>query len=127
MLRGSRDFANVTEYQTFLGKLFSRLNAGRRARLAEEMRGLRPLQERRIDTTRRIEVRASPGSLIRVQRNSYSVPSRLIGELVEVGLKAIPWKSGTASERWKSYRGCAGAANAWIAGTSLIGWCANWG
>jgi hypothetical protein len=71
-----------------LQKLFSRLNAGRHTRLAEEMRVLRPLPERRLDTTRRLQVRVSPGSLIQVHRNSYSVHSRLIGELVEVRLKA---------------------------------------
>jgi len=88
MLRGSRDFASVLDYETFLRKLFSRLNAGRRTRLAEEMRVLRSLPEGRLDTTRRLQVRVSPGSLIQVHRNSYSVHSRLIGELVEVRLKA---------------------------------------
>jgi hypothetical protein len=88
MLRGSRDFASVADYEEFLRKLFSRMNAGRRTRLAEEMRVLRPLPERRLDTTRRLQVRVSPGSLIQVHRNSYSVHSRLIGELVEVRLKA---------------------------------------
>jgi hypothetical protein len=62
--------------------------AGRRSRLAEEMRVLRPLPERRLDTTRRMQVRVSPGSLIQVHRNSDSGASRLIGELVEVRLKA---------------------------------------
>jgi len=88
MMRGSRDFDSVNAYEEFLRNLFARVNAGRRARLAEEMRVLRPLPERRLDTTRRMEVRVSPGSLIQVHRNSYSVHSRLIGELVEVRLKA---------------------------------------
>ena len=34
LLRGSRDFASVDEYQRFLQALFVRLNAGRRQRLA---------------------------------------------------------------------------------------------
>src|SRR5581483_4725729 len=88
MMRGSRDFASVADYEAFLRKLFLRLNAGRRPRLAEEMCVLRALPERRLDTTRRMKVRVSPGSLIQVHRNSYSVHSRLIGELVEVRLKA---------------------------------------
>jgi uncharacterized tellurite resistance protein B-like protein len=88
MMRGSRDFASIADYEEFLRKLFVRLNAGRRVRLAEEMRVLRALPERRLDTTRRMTVRVSPGSLIQVHRNSYSVHSRLIGELVEVRLKA---------------------------------------
>lgn len=88
MMRGSRDFPSVADYEEFLRKLFARLNAGRRARLAEEMRVLRPLPERRLDTTRRMKVRVSPGSLIPVHRNTYSVHSRLIGELVEVRLQS---------------------------------------
>lgn len=88
MMRGSRDFASVADYDGFLRKLFARLNAGRLVRLAEEMRLLRPLPERRLESTRRLKVRVSPGSLIYVHRNCYSVHSRLIGELVEVRLKA---------------------------------------
>ena len=88
MMRGSRDFASIHAYEEFLRKLFARLNAGRCARLAEEMRLLRPLPERRLDTMRRMDVRVSPGSLIQVHRNSYSVHSRLIGETVEVRMKA---------------------------------------
>jgi hypothetical protein len=87
MMRGSRDFPSVGDYEEFLRKLFARLNAGRRVRLSEEARVLRPLPERRLDTTRRMKVRVSPGSLIPVHRNTYSVHSRLIGELVEVRLK----------------------------------------
>jgi hypothetical protein len=36
---------------------------------------------------RRERVRVSPGSLIHVHRNTYSVPSRLIGEIVEARIK----------------------------------------
>jgi hypothetical protein len=88
MMRGSRDFASIADYEAFLRKLFVRLNAGRHVRLAEEMRVLRSLPDRRLDTTRRMKVRVSPGSLIQVHRNSYSIHSRMIGELVEVRLKA---------------------------------------
>lgn len=70
MMRGSRDFASIADYEEFLGKLFARLNAERRVRLAQEMHVLRALLERRLDTTRRMKVRVSPGSLIQVHRNS---------------------------------------------------------
>jgi len=87
MMRGSRDFTTVNAYEQFLRKLFSRMNAGRRERLVEELSRLRPLPERRLDSTRRERVRVSPGSLIHVHRNTYSVHSRLIGEMVEARLK----------------------------------------
>ena len=126
MMRGSRDFASVADYEEFLRKLFVRLNAGRRVRLAEEMRMLRALPERRLDTTRRMRVRVSPGSLIQVHRNSYSVHSRLIGELVDVRLKADSvevWYGERKMEELPRLRGAASIA--WITGTSSTGWCAS--
>jgi hypothetical protein len=86
MLRGSLDFASVDEYRGFLAALFERLNAGRRQRLAEEMAVMKELPERRIESAKRERVKVDSGSLIYVDRNAYSVPSRLIGEPVEVRL-----------------------------------------
>ena len=83
MLRGSRDFSSVAAYQVFLQKLFKHLNAGRHDRFLDEASRLQPLPEHRLDTVRRERVRVSPGSLVTVHRNTYSVHSRLIGELVE--------------------------------------------
>jgi Mu transposase-like protein len=83
MLRGSRDFPTVAAYQLFLNKLFTRLNAGRQERYLEEVAKLQALPEQRLDTARRERVRVSPGSLVTVHRNYYSVHSRLIGEMVE--------------------------------------------
>ncbi len=83
MMRGSSDFASLAGYQMFLNQLFTRLNAGRRERYQEEVAQLRPLPERRLDSVRRERVRVSPGSLVSVGRNLYSVHSRLIGEMVE--------------------------------------------
>ncbi len=87
MLRGSRDFLDIPDYERFVRNLFARLNAGRRQRFAEELVVLRPLPERRLDTTRRERVRVSPGSLVFVHRNTYSVHSRLIGEIVEACIR----------------------------------------
>ena len=86
MLRGSRDFASVDEYQRFLRMLFTRLNAGRRERLSEELAVMQELPERRIESVKREWVRVDSGSLIYADRNVYSVPSRLIGERVEARL-----------------------------------------
>src|SRR5262245_12484041 len=86
MLRGSRDFAGREAYTQFLRQVLEQLNAGRRARLAEEVAVLRPLPVRRLEACQRLRVKVDQGSLIHVGRNSYSVPSRLIGEQVEVRL-----------------------------------------
>ena len=87
MLRSSHDFDSREHYQLFLRKLFDQLNAGRQARLAEELKRLRALPARRLESCRApIEVRVSQGSTIRVLGNTYSVDSRLTGERVKVKL-----------------------------------------
>jgi transposase len=86
MLRGSRDFSSREEYEAFLRMIFIRGNRGRQARLEEEHRVLRRLPERRLDDFREIKVRVGPSSTIRAAHNTYSVSSRLIGEVVTVRL-----------------------------------------
>ena len=108
LLRGSRDFSTVAEYELFLKQLFEQLNSGRKERLAEEMEVLRPLPERRFDSAKRVRVRVSSGSLINVERNSYSVNSRLIGEIVEARIFANHlevWYGGQKLEQLPRLRG----------------------
>lgn len=88
MLRGSRDFSSRAEYHSFLRECFDRANAGRRERFGEELKALRSLPQRRLDTAQRIKVRVGQGSTISVQKNVYSVHSRLIKEEVEAVVRA---------------------------------------
>jgi hypothetical protein len=88
MLRGSRDFANREAYEAFVRQRFEECNAGRRARLAEELPLLRALPARRLEACKRDKVRVDSSSTIRVEGNVYSVNSRLIGEWVEARLYA---------------------------------------
>ena len=87
MLRGSRDFENQADYERFLRKLLVQRNSTRSERFSEDRSGLRDLPARRIDAWSRCQVRVSQGSTIRIKYNTYSVPSRLIGELVDVHIK----------------------------------------
>jgi hypothetical protein len=108
LLRGSRDFQSVGEYELFLKRLFEQLNSGRKERFAEEMEVLRALPERRFDSAKRVRVRVSSGSLINVERNSYSVNSRLIGEIVEARVFANHlevWYGGQKLEQLPRLRG----------------------
>lgn len=86
MLRGSHDFSSRAAYESFLSHLLKQLNAGRSVRLAEETRCLRAMPPARLDTQKRTRSRVGVGSTISVDRNVYSVPSRLIGEMVEARL-----------------------------------------
>jgi hypothetical protein len=108
MLRGSRDFASREAYTLFVRELWGQLNAGRRTRLAEERAVLRPLPTTRLEVARKIRVKASPASTIRVLNNTYSVPSRLIGEEVEVrvGVEELEvWYGQRCVERLPRLRG----------------------
>ena len=81
MLRGSRDFESREDYKKFLERLFDELNSGRRERVQEELKRLRRLPERRLESHKRVSVGVKrSSSTIRVDGNTYSVDSRLIGE-----------------------------------------------
>jgi hypothetical protein len=84
LLRGSRDFAHLTAYEEFLFTVFARRNRSRTVRLAEEIAAMQPLRATPLATHRQVRVRVTRGSLIRVQKNVYSVPTSLIGRQVTV-------------------------------------------
>jgi hypothetical protein len=108
LLRDSRDFATVAQYETFLRALLAQLNAGRRQRLAEEMQYLRALPDRRLESAKRERVKVDSGSLVYVDRNTYSVHSRLIGEQVEARIQAERieiWYAGRKVEELPRLRG----------------------
>lgn len=86
LLRGSREFASLEEYGRFLQDLMARRNGNRKQRLAEEMVVMAELPPRRLESAKKERVTVDSGSLIHVDRNAYSVNSRLIGETVEARL-----------------------------------------
>jgi hypothetical protein len=88
MLRGSRDFVNLEAYSQFLKALTDRLNLGRRVRFIDELKVMRVLPPNRLEAVKRLVVRVDCGSLIHVDRNAYSINSRLVGQKVEVRLYA---------------------------------------
>lgn len=86
LLRGSRDFATVEEYAAFVAKVCTGVNALRAAKIAEEMPHLRPLPATRFPEAHEETVRVSRYSTARVKHTPYSVPSRLIGAMVDARL-----------------------------------------
>ena len=108
MLRGSRDFEGRAEYERFLRQLMGQSNSGRTERFSEDRAELRELPARRVDVWHRREVRVSQGSTIRIKFNTYSVPSRLIGEKVDVHIKVEyleVWHGSVLVERLPRLRG----------------------
>ena len=108
MLRGSRDFDDRAAYERFLREVFAQRNSGRALRFAEERPLLNDLPSRRVDAWHRRRVRVTQGSTIRVGTNTYSVPSRLIGEQVDVHVMAEcleVWHGAALVEAFPRLRG----------------------
>ncbi len=86
ILRGSRDFPSLAEYDRFVERVLRAANAKRQPRLAEELACMRPLPGVGLAEYREYEPVVSSQSLIRVKKHTYSVPSRLIGHTLRVEL-----------------------------------------
>ena len=83
LLRRSRDFASVADYAAFVAKVCTGINALRLLKTAEETACLRALPVTRFPQAEEVTVRISCYSTARVKNCAYSVPSRLIGALVQ--------------------------------------------
>jgi hypothetical protein len=86
ILRGSRDFASLKEYDRFVLGVVQAANAKRQKQLTQELACMRALPVGRLAEYREYEPVVSSHSLIRVRKHTYSVPSRLIGHTLRVEL-----------------------------------------
>jgi hypothetical protein len=87
VLRGSRDFASVEEYQRWVREVIEREhNTLLGEKLAAERRHLRPLPAVALPAYTTFTVTVRRWSTLRVVNHTYSVPARLIGERVRVHL-----------------------------------------
>jgi hypothetical protein len=84
ILRASRDFESLEDYEAFLGEVMDKRNSSRQKRLADELAVMRPLPAETLTVCGEEKVKVSRGSLIRVRYNTYSVPTSLIGHTVTV-------------------------------------------
>ena len=89
LLRGSRSFDSREEYVAFVEDLVKRANDNRRKNFLDDVAHLNRLPDERLDTDDIIKgVRVSRSSTINVRTNTYSVPSRLIGQLIDLRIGA---------------------------------------
>ena len=86
LVRGSRDFERMEDYDAFLRQMFRQANARVVAKVAEELETMRELPPTPLTDYLELECRVSSGSTIRMRKVVYSVPSRLIGARVRVRL-----------------------------------------
>jgi hypothetical protein len=86
ILRGSREFSSLEEYDRFVEGILRTANARRQKQLAEELAGMRALPVTALAEYREYQPVVSSQGLMRVRKHAYSVPSRLIGHTLRVEL-----------------------------------------
>ena len=85
-LRGSHDFDSIDAYQAFIDQVVDKLNRRSHSRFTEEKQALQRLPENRAADYQTLNLKVTRSSTIEVRRVVYSVPSRLIGERIQVRL-----------------------------------------
>jgi hypothetical protein len=122
MLRNSRDFSSISEYKAFLKDLTIKRNAARSERLKEEQERLRELPPQRIQDATVAWMKVGRGSTIRIKEITYSVPSRLIGEEIEVRLLGSTLEIWYQGHKVEEYPRLGGAHKARIDYRHIIDW-----
>jgi hypothetical protein len=84
LVRGNRNFESVDAWQAFVDDVARKANAGRGPRVAEELQVMRELAVGKLPEYVEEYPQVSEWSTIRVKKCAYSVPSRLIGEVLKV-------------------------------------------
>ncbi len=86
LLRGSRAFDALPDYERFVAEVARRLNARRAQAFEGERAHLRPLPARRTVDFEEVDARVSKFGVFTVRGVLYSVPSRLVGHRLKVRL-----------------------------------------
>ena len=84
MLRGSRDFDTMADYQQWISQHVGRVNARNRKRIEAELGHLQALPKGRTTDYRQARARVTSGSGFMYSKVFYTVPSRLIGQWVNL-------------------------------------------
>ena len=88
LLRGSRDFGSKEEYCVFLENIMTSENQKRSERYEEDFNAMTNLPPSKLKAMTRQNCRVTRNSTISVKNNTYMVPSRLIGEQLDVHIYA---------------------------------------
>jgi len=83
VIRGSKDFVDVAAYRAFVLDVVAKHNRRIEAKLVEDRAALLPLPSSAVPTYTVFKPRVRKWSTVRVGRQTYSVPSRLMGHIVE--------------------------------------------
>jgi hypothetical protein len=86
VMRGSRDFEDLTDYRRFIDEIVGRINARNAKRIDLERASLRPLPARRTTDYEEVTLRVTSSGGFTLRKVFYTVPSRLIGHHLRVRL-----------------------------------------
>lgn len=84
LMRGSREFESIAAYEAWLKTVTDQANCARKDRVVQEIEAMRTLPASAFPEWSEVKVGVSSGSTVAVKKNTYSVPSRLIGESLTV-------------------------------------------
>lgn len=84
LLRGSTDFKNIAEYQSFIEEVVGQHNRRNAKTVELERQHLQPLPKYKATDFDEITVKATSTGTIQVKRVTYALPSRLMGEKLRV-------------------------------------------
>jgi len=84
LLRGSKDFGSVSEYEGWVQGVCGKANELRQDRFVVDLAAMKPIAVDRLPEWKEERTRVTSGSTIRIKHNTYSVPSQLIGEWLKV-------------------------------------------
>jgi transposase InsO family protein len=83
LLRRSRDFESVAEYEKWVQGVCEKADELRRDRLGEDLAEMQAVTVSRLPEWKEERIRVTRGSTIRIKHNTYSVPSQLRDEWVK--------------------------------------------
>ena len=86
IMRGSRDFEDLSAYRRFIDEIVGRINARNARRIDIERGSLRPLPARRTADYEEVTLRVTSSGGFTLRKVFHTVPSRLIGHHLRVRL-----------------------------------------
>ena len=86
ILRNSKDFSSISQYQKFIDKIISKHNKRYHSLFIEEKKFLMELPQNKIEDFTVLHVKSTSCSTINIRNVTYSIPSKLIGQKLVIHL-----------------------------------------
>jgi hypothetical protein len=84
LLRGSRDFKTEAVFEQWLADIVEQSNSARAKRVAEDIEAMKPVRVEKLRVFREYRCRVTRNATVNIKENLYSLPPRLMGQLVDV-------------------------------------------